>query len=266
MTELKKIPHTLLKPTTFIKSSDSLSGITNEKAPESSKQMAKEYSRNNKMSDSIGKVLFTVHKSGVSFSFDAVKEKNKIIVPEINPVLVFFSNAEMFIRASVIQQNNLFDKPPGFKGVKGVTVNDFGNYFRPAVNCIINLQAALESFVNSKIPITYDKNEDPINFSIFHKLDNLLPERSLKNFSSFTGAKSHRKRIREIIELRNEVIHLTPNYSSPRIYQDVYRRLIKFDFLKSLNSVKSFINFYEENLIQECCGDEYYYAVDSLKD
>ena len=172
----------------------------------------------------------------------------------------------MFVRASIVQQNNLFEKPSGFKGVKSVSINEFSNYFRPAVNCIVNLQAALESFVNNKIPIIYDDNKEPINFSIFHKLDNLLPKTTTKKFSSFTGAKSHRKRIREVIELRNEIIHLTPNYSSPRVYQDVYRRLLKFDFLKSLISVKYFINFYEENLIEECCANEYYYAVESLKD
>lgn len=266
MNDPKKIPHKLLKPTKFIKSSDSLSGITNENAPEKSKQIARDYSRNYELSDSTDTVLLTVYENGVSYSFDAVKEKSKIIVPETNPVLVFFSNAEMFIRASIVQQDNLFYRPSGFKGVKSVSMNDFGNYFRPAVNCIINLQAALESFVNSKIPVIYDENEIPINFSIFHKLDNLLPETSMKNFTSFAGAKSHRKRIREVIELRNEIIHLTPNHSSKRVYQDVYRRLIKFDFLKSLNSVKCFINFYEENLIEECCGDEYYYAIELLKD
>ena len=202
------------------------------------------------------------------FAFDFLKGKEKYLIPEINPTTIFYSNAVMSHRKLLFFREELFKNSPTVKNFKkAINPNHFGSFFQLASNCIINLQSTIESFVNRQIPENHefiDVNGDKFEPSIFHKLDKALPEIKNKRFKS--KFKQDNFRIRKIIELRNEIIHLKPAIENTNTkYKDVYRRLLKFDFTGSIFSVKNFVNFYEPNLIEECeCEKELYYDVNEI--
>lgn len=126
------------------------------------------------------------------------------------------------------------------------------------------MQSALESFANRQIPDDYEfigVNGEKYEPSVFHKLDSALPKIHKRRFKS--EFKKYNNSIRRLIELRNEIVHLKPIEKDANTqYKQVYRRLLKFDFTRAVISVKTLINFYEPNLIEECeCGKELFYDV-----
>ncbi|HJR99960.1 MAG TPA: hypothetical protein VJ780_03405, partial [Flavobacterium sp.] len=133
-------------------------------------------------------------------------------------------------------------------------------YFQLTINCIINLQATLESFANRIIPEDYlylNKFGDPVQRTVTYKLNTVIPIIKKIDFQQ----RKHRKYnicIDKLIQLRNDIIHLKPTQKTNTAYKHVYRDLLNFDYQKAILSVKTFINFYEPNLIEECaCGNNY---------
>ena len=111
--------------------------------------------------------------------------------------------------------------------------SDFGNFFQVAVNMIINLQATIESFANRIIPENYifiDINGDSFEPSIIHKINTTLPELKGQKFKTLHGKQSNY--LRQLIEIRNEIIHLKPAGDANSTYKEVYRRLINFKYLE----------------------------------
>jgi len=127
---------------------------------------------------------------------------------------------------------------------------------------VINLQAALESFANNVIPENYpylDKLGNPVNKTVTYKLYNALPKIKKTDFQLKKNRK-HNITIDKLIKLRNDIVHLKPVSNTNTGYKSVYRDLLNFDFAKALLSVKTFINFYEPNLIEECiCENDFYF-------
>lgn len=255
------LTHIKLKPTKKInKDFDMLEAVEGIELPEKSKLIAKDYIKTKKLSDDIGYDLAIEFDDSIIFGFDILHNGKRLTLPELNPALIFYSNAIMSHRNLIRSREILFEQSPtSIKFLKPIDPKIFGTFFQFATNCIINLQATVESFVNYQIPNDYqyiDKNGEKFNPSIFHKLDKVLPEikkTKIKKRDTF--------RVRKIIELRNEIIHLTPsNEITNTQYKSLYRKILKFDFSNSILAVKKLINFYEPNLIEECaCGKEYFY-------
>jgi len=68
-----------------------------------------------------------------------------------------------------------------------------------------------------------------------------------KNFS-----KTHPKKMERLLfltHLRNEIIHLKEKQGPMASYNDVYQKVLDLDIRALINSVKSFINYYEPKLI-----------------
>lgn len=196
------------------------------------------------------------------FGFDHLYKNEKIIIPEINPVTIFFSNAIMSHRLLIHYKEKLIQNSPSVKKFGGkVDPKDFGNFFQVASNVIINLQATIESFANRLIPIDrefLDVNGKQFDPSLFHKINVVLPEIKEEKFKSKFGKQTNF--IRQLIELRNEIIHLKPAGDENSAYKEVYRRMINFKFTETIFAVRSFVDFYEFGLIEECeCGKEFFY-------
>src|SRR5690606_38603879 len=120
----------------------------------------------------------------------------------------------------------------------------FGNFFQLASNCIINLQATVESFANRVIPDDYpfeDTNGTTFYPSIIDKLNIALPEIKGKRFR--TKFKKDNYTVRQIIELRNAIVHLKPAEDTNTGYKILYRKLISFNYAKAISAVRNFINF-----------------------
>jgi len=258
------LTHIKLKPTRKIETDFNPAEISKDvEIPKESVEIAKKYQKSKHYNDNYD--LMMAFDDHIIFAFDFVKDKEKYLIPEINPTTIFYSNAVMSLRKLIFFREELFKNSPTVKNFKkAINPNHFGSFFQLASNCIINLQSTVESFANRQIPENYefiDVNGEKFEPSIFHKLDKALPE--IKNNRFKSKFKQDNFRIRKIIELRNEIIHLKPAEESTNTkYKDVYRRLLKFDFTKSILSVKNFVNFYEPDLIEECeCEKELYYDV-----
>lgn len=258
------LTHIKLKPTKKIETDFNPAEISkNIEIPQESVEIAKKYQKSKNYNDNYDLMMsFDDH---IIFAFDFVKDKEKYVIPEINPSTIFYSNAVMSHRKLIFFRKKLFKSSPTVKNFKKtINPNHFGNFFQLASNCIINLQSTVESFANRQIPENHkfiDVNGEKFEPSIFHKLNKALPEIKNKRFKS--KFKQDNFRIKKIIELRNEIIHLKPAEENTNTkYKDVYRRLLKFDFTKSILSVKNFVNFYEPGSIEECeCKKELYYDV-----
>lgn len=255
--------HIKLKPTKKIAKNFSMAdAVKNIELPEESKQLARTFYKTNKLSDDLGYDLLLEFDDSIIYAFDYLINKNKIIIPELNPTTIFYSNAVMFHRNLMESKRILFEKSPNIRQLKNsIDPEIFGTFFQFAVNCLINLQSAIESFANRQIPENYFINEkgEEYDVSIFHKIDTVLPEITERKFKR--EFKQDNFRVRKVIELRNEIIHLKPVRDTTNTqYKDTYRKMIKFDFPRAILAVRNFVNFYESELIEECiCGKEYFY-------
>lgn len=260
------LTHIKLKPTTKIDLNFDTSEIgKGVESPKSAIEESKKYLKSSNHSDFYDKDLMLVMDRSVIYAFDYAVGKDKLLIPEINPTTIFYSNAVMSHRRLISFKKDLFEQSPSVKNhKKQINPSLFGNFFQLASNCIINLQAALESFANRQIPNNHkftDVNGEEFEPSVFHKLDKALPEIKGKRFKS--KFKKHNYRVRKIIELRNEIIHLEPiDKTTNTKYKITYRRLLSFDYSEAIISVEKLINFYEPNLIEKCdCKKELYYDI-----
>jgi len=257
--------HILLKPTKRLeKKFPFIEELKKTEPPEESKQIANKFYKTNKLSDELGYDMLIELNDSIVYAFDILIDKKKIIIPELNPTTIFYSNAIMYYRNLIESKRILFEQSPDIKNTSNpVDPNLFGTYFQFAVNCLINLQSTVESFANRKIPENYftDSEGKQCQTSIFEKIDNVLPKLLEKQFKK--EFKRDNFRVRKIIELRNKIIHLQPIEETTNTqYKEVYRKMIKFDFSKAIIAVKHFVNFYEPELLEEChCGKEYFYQV-----
>jgi hypothetical protein len=257
--------HIKLKPTKKITKDFSMSDALKDiEIPEKSKNLSMNYYKSKKLSDEYGLDIIVELEDSVIYAFDYLDVKSKIIIPELNPTTIFYSNAIMFHRNLVTSKETLLKESPNSREMnRQLDPKIFGTFFQFAINCLINLQSTIESFANRQIPKNYFINDDGEEYqvSIFHKIDTVLPTIKEKKFKQ--AFKRDNFRVRRVIELRNEIIHLKPIMDSSNTqYKKTYRKLIKFDFPSAILAVKNFVNFYEPELIEECaCGKEYYYEL-----
>lgn len=252
--------HIRLKPTREIKIDFHPSELDNSIIPEESKKKAKEYLNSKKLSEN--DIMIMLEKK-VIFGYDYVYQNKKLILPEVNPITVFYSNAVMsYGMIEEYKKILLSESSEAGKVGRIVNLNHSGSFFHLAINCIINLQASLESFANRIIPDNYlfiDKTGNTIYPTVSYKLYNTIPK--IKSIDFRLGKhKKYNKCIDSLIKLRNDIVHLKPVEETNTAYKEVYRDLLNFEFKKTILSVKMFINFYEPNLIEECaCGQDFYF-------
>jgi len=232
--------------------------------PEESKKIATDYIKSKKLDDESGFDSMMLFDRKVIFSFDYLHNNQKLEIPELNPVLIFYTNALRSLRNTINSRDELLKNSPKVgEGSTSINISDFGNFFAYASNCIINLQAALESFANSQIPYERFLNEDDefIERSISHKLFTMIPAEK-----GFRVKKPHPNVIEDLIQLRNKIIHLKPQQETNTGYKNVYRKLLKFDYERAVRSTRLFINHYQTKLIEDCeCGKEFFYVLNSIE-
>ena len=264
------LTHINLKPTQKHEKDFQIKDVVKDlEFPEESKRLSYDFYKSDKLSDELGYDLLIEFEDSIIYAFDFLSNGEKLIIPELNPTIIFYSNAVMFHRNLMESKRTLIEKSPSTKDIqKIVDPKIFGGFFQFATNCLINLQSTLESFANRQIPEDYlyiDRNGDKFEPSVFHKIDKALPKIKDKKFKS--KFRNQNNIIRRLIELRNEIIHLNPIKEKTNTqYKKFYRKLIKFEYTEAIVAVKDLVNFYEPNLIEECsCGKEYFYEV-SFKD
>ncbi len=258
--------HIKLKPSKEFKLKFDPKELKGIKIPEESKAFIREYIKSDKLSDDHDLDIMVILEDRITFGFDYLFAKTKRLVIEINPVTVFYSNAIMSSGMLQHYRNSFLSQSQEISQIgkvnASIDLNHAGFYFQLAINCVINLQSALESFANRIIPENYpylDKSGNPFNPTVAYKLFNAVPNIKRIDFRQ----RKHKKFniiIDKLIKLRNDIIHLKPSGKTNTGYKGVYRDLLNFDFTRAILAVKTFINFYEINLIEECsCGNDFYF-------
>lgn len=240
--------------------------------PFESVEYAKDYLGSTKLADVDEMDILLMFPDRVLYGFDYLDHQVKRVIVEINPVTIFYSNAVMCSGQLKYYKDLLLSQAPDVKEIgKGgelINLSHAGMYFQLAINCIINLQAALESFANRIIPNDFpfiggDGKVQVPNITL--KLNNAIPSIKKIKFRQ-KKHKGFNVQIDSLIKLRNNIIHLKPNGLTNTGYKGVYRDLLNFDYFKAIESVRAFINFYEENLIEECpCGNDFGFFVGGEK-
>lgn len=232
--------------------------------PKESKEIAKRYASSKTLAENENFDLMLMFEKKVVFGFDYLHSGKKRAIVEINPVTIFFANSIMSYgmlgkyKEVLLSQSSEVGKYDG----DPVNLSHSGMFFQLGINCIINLQATLESLANRIIPENYpflDRTGKPIDRTVTYKLNNAVPSIKGIDFQKRQNRK-HNIAIDKLIKLRNHIIHLKPKTETNTGYKDVYRELLDFDYLKTIIAVKTFVNFYEPNLIEEClCGNDFYF-------
>lgn len=259
--------HIKLKPTQRIETDFNASELTdNVEIPQESKDFAKEYMTSNLLADEYGMDIMLIMDNEVIYGFDYLFNEKKIFIPEINPSLIFYSNALMSHKNLDKLRIDLLENSPTVHNLQAKLDSKlFGKYFQLAVNCIINSQSAIENFINNSIPNNFEilsENGKTIKKPNIHdKIDIGMVQVHEKSFEEFF--ENEYLLIKGLIEIRNDIIHLKPGKEITNAkYKNLFRRVIDFNFEDGILAVKSYINFYSPNLIEECsCGKEYYYDI-----
>lgn len=256
--------HIKLKASTEIKIDFNPRELDDSIIPEESKNIAKKYMLSKTLSEEENFDIMLMFEDKVVYGFDYLHAGKKRMIVEINPVTIFFANSIMsFGMLNKYKQVLLSQSSEvGKSEAEPVNLGHSGMFFQLAINCIINLQATLESLANRIIPETYpflDKTGKPVDKTVTYKLYNAVPNVKQIDFQKKSNRK-HNIAIDKLIKLRNNLIHLKPKTESNTGYKGVYRELLDFDYIKTVTAVKTFVNFYEPNLIEEClCGTDFYF-------
>ncbi len=191
-------------------------------------------------------------------------------IPEPNPIIIYFSNAQGFLSKILDDRENLLQNLKKEK----TDINEILNHMFSFYSCVVNYSASLfdsiEAFINSKIPkdFKYENHKrrnkimnkyEIIRYSTFEdKVKIILPQ--IYNNKNFSIERSHQFEILlKLKKLRDNITHAKADLEyDVNYYTELFTEALNFDYLKAIESSKDFINFFEENLIEPChCGLEH---------
>lgn len=243
--------------------SDAVEAIKN--APIDEKMLAE--IAKNKMKDHFA--LAVTDDNQIYQTFKYQNGENVYLIPEPDPIIIYFDTSLHFLKEVVERRNQLLSKMTihgDFMAVNG----DFYWYFASVSSHIIFLFLALEAFINRAIPDNFEyrksiqdkKTELYVgiqiqrNVEFLEKIKTVIPLITEKKFViEFTHKYEH---IRQLKIFRDEIVH-TKSFAgtSPNFYEDLFVKSLDFDFDNTLFAARDFINYHRPNLIEECnCGND----------
>lgn len=184
--------------------------------------------------------------------------KKIIVIPEPEPSIMFIRNAQSKLdliskfKHLVIQSASTKNTP-----VREIQ-NNFSLYFNLTFDFLINLFSSIEAFNNSLIPEKYtfrkkrklyDRSSIQRFIDFKTKIEIIIPEIKEKSFIIH-----HEKDYAIILDLkatRDNLIH-TKNQSLnwETSYRDIYKKIMYLDYKLLYQSVKNYMNFYQENWVE----------------
>jgi hypothetical protein len=268
--------HIKPKNTKTIKVNFSTNEISSENNPPESNKIAHDYLSSKTYSDWD---IMIQEDNKLIFGFDYLYKNEMRYIPELDPSIVYFSSAQLFRKKIYHYKRELLQNTPFIADMDKINtpistvMRQFEVFFQFASSYIIMLNSSLEAFINKTIHIDYTYTtkgkkgkEKDINWilkSAFFstKIEEIIPDCTGKNFTSEFPKKYDS--IKELKKIRNELIHLSPKTDiSVTKYKEFYRKVIDFPYNESIYSVRDYINYHEENLIEECqCGQDFHFDI-----
>lgn len=210
-----------------------------------------------------GMVPFLTTEDNKFFKAFTFRHNNQIkLIPEPDPILVYFNAAYLNYIQIKEKRNEIFTKLSGEK-LSEVMIKELYDYFGVTSSFVILLFTSIEALMNRCIPKDYTyKRVTPRKTELFtktqiesyipfdEKLKNVLPDATKKDYS-----RQHPKKytsISNLKEFRNMIVH-TKEAEGEATYDYVYKKALTFNYEETLDVVKDFCNFYtKEDFITEC--------------
>lgn len=186
----------------------------------------------------------------------------KKLIPEPDPILVYFNAAYISYIQIKPKRQEIFDKLSGEK-LTELMINELYDYFGITSSFVILLFTAIEALMNRCIPKDYTyKRITPKKTELFskkqieeyipfdEKLKEVLADATKKNFATQYPTKyTH---ISNLKEFRNMIVH-TKEAEGESTYDYVFKKALTFNYAETIDVVKDFCNFYtNDNFIEEC--------------
>lgn len=256
--------HIVLKPAKRIPLNFDIIDTNDEiKVPQLTIDFKNEYYKSEKLSDDFGFDLRIGYSNELISAFDYNYNSTKYIIPEVNPIQIFYSNGIMSLNKLEYYKEELFKHSQEVRKLgkenKYIHNSHFAFFFQFATNVIINFQASLECFLNYSIPKEHkftSVNEKLIrNPSIHDKLENLEKIKDKKFSIEYPNEYCA---IKTLISFRNNLIHLKPYQDSASKYRNLFRESLDIDYNLIAHSLEKYLNFFNSGLIENCkCGKDY---------
>lgn len=140
--------------------------------------------------------------------------------------------------------------------------NELYSYFGVSCSCIILAITSLESFMSSILPENavykrknsekeFNRDEIQLKTSFKEKINYVLPLLTGK------GMKDIPESIVELQKLRNNIVHTKSNVDLT-MQEQLMREVLNFDFERSLDDIREFMNFYKPDYVIDCeCSKEF---------
>ncbi|SFS81451.1 hypothetical protein [Lutibacter maritimus] len=207
------------------------------------------------------KVLIQTNDKNVTLGFVHLVSGKPIAIPEPEPSILYFTNAESKL-SELLRLQDLIQKSEKFDNVDELSYT-FYNFFQLSSDFTINLFTSIEAFNNGLIPDDFfikikgkkfDKNRTQRSMDFLIKIKKAIPE--IMNKSYFKDYQRDYDFLLKFKKLRDNVVH-TKNIDNGFLssYRELYISYLIFDFKKSYELVKNYMNYYKENWIENCdCG------------
>jgi hypothetical protein len=185
-------------------------------------------------------------------------------IPEPNPIVIYFETARFNIKNVLLARKKLFleiqqvDK----------TLNNFFLFYQNATIVATFLFNSIEAFVNGLLPHDfiykrtserktecYDRFQIQSSISFEEKIKSIIPQITNKSFQVDHGHKY--ESIKKLKDFRDSIMHTKPEKGrQQKFYKELYTLALDFKYEETIRHVKDFLNYYEDNLIEECdCGN-----------
>jgi len=179
-----------------------------------------------------------------------------LIIPELNPTLLYLSSAEKILAETLELKEQLLE----LAGVKNYiqTAELFIKFFPQQSILITSLFTALEAFNNGLIPnefsyrrkskyLTKEKIQRWIKFK--EKTEDVIPQ--IFNRSFVLEYPKKYETICEIKNLRDDIIHTKNRSQGLASYRGIYKKSLSIDFENAFQITRDYINYYDPHLIEE---------------
>lgn len=239
-------------------------------APVDEKELAK---ISEKKMDGYSAYAFTEDNKMVqTFKFE--NEGKVYLIPEPDPVVIYFDTAVHYYKTIKSRRDDLFSKLSAehkdFQAVNG----DFYWYYSNASNFILFLFLSLEAFINKSIPDDfeyrrtiqnkktelYDKLQIQRHIEFLKKIKKVIPQLPQFEEKNFVKDFTHKyELIKDLKNFRDEIVHTKSfeGIGTNNFYEGLYVTSLNFEYDKVLFAARDYINFHQENLIEEClCGND----------
>lgn len=230
------------------------------------KQMSKPNSNKDVQLENFNPHFITTEQKLIQGFFYELDFK-KYPIPEPDPIIIYFSNAQGFLNAINEEREKLFNELKKGNFSVGNILNNMFSFYGYVVNFTSSLFDSLEAFVNSKIPKDYRFKNPKRAGKIMNKYQIIryvsFEDKVKRNLTeifedkNFAVEKSHLfENIKNLKKLRDDITHAKADLDyDVNYYEKLFTEALNFDYIKAINSAKDFINYYEENLIEPCdCG------------